>query len=101
MNRVLRHIVLFSYRDGVTEAQKLEVARRFAGLPDRLPLIHQFESGRNNSPENLSQGFEDAFVVTFRTAADRDAYLPHPVHQEFVAFLSSYVDKALVIDYWT
>jgi hypothetical protein len=39
--------------------------------------------------------------VTFLREADRDAYLPHPAHREFVDFLSPYVREALVFDYWT
>jgi hypothetical protein len=99
--KLLRHIVLFSYRDEVQTFQKAEVIRRFSELPALTGLIHEFECGRNNSPEGLNRGFEDGFLVTFLTEADRAAYLPHPAHQEFVAFLSTCVREALVFDYWT
>jgi hypothetical protein len=101
MVKVLRHIVLFSYNDGVTIEQKQEIRERFAGLQAATHLVAQFESGQNNSPENLHHGFEDCFLVTFLTEKDRDAYLPHPGHQEFVSFLGPYVKEALVFDYWT
>jgi hypothetical protein len=71
--KLLRHIVLFSYKDDVQASQKSEVVRRFSELPARTGLIHQFECGRNNSPEGLNHGFEDGFLVTFLTEADRDA----------------------------
>ena len=99
--KLLRHIVLFSYKDDVQPLQKQEVIRRFRELPARTGLIHGFECGRNNSPEGLHRGFEDGFLVTFLTEADRAAYLPHPAHQEFVTFLSPFVREALVFDYWT
>ena len=99
--KLLRHIVLFSYKDDVPPFQKSEVIRRFRELPARTGLIHEFECGRNNSPEGLNHGFEDGFLVTFLSEADRAAYLPHPAHQEFVAFLSGCVREALVFDYWT
>jgi hypothetical protein len=101
MQKLLRHIVLFSYKDDVQPSQKSEVIRRFRELPARTGLIHEFECGRNNSPEGLHHGFEDGFLVTFLDEADRTAYLPHPAHQEFVAFLSTCVREALVFDYWT
>jgi len=101
MQRLLRHIVLFSYKDGVQEDLKAELVRRFSELPARIGAIHQFECGRNNSPEGLSRGFEDGFLVTFLCEADRDAYLPHPAHRAFVDFLSPLVREALVFDYWT
>lgn len=99
--KLLRHIVLFSYKDDVAPSQKSEVARRFGELQARTGLIHEFEHGNNNSPEGLNHGFEDGFLVTFLSEADRAAYLPHPAHQEFVAFLSGCVKEALVFDYWT
>jgi hypothetical protein len=99
--KLLRHIVLFSYKDDVTPLQKSEVTRRFRELPARTGLIHALECGRNNSPEGLNRGFEDGFLVTFLTEEDRAAYLPHPAHQEFVASLSNCVREALVFDYWT
>jgi Stress responsive A/B Barrel Domain len=101
MQKLLRHIVLFSYKDDVQPSQKAEVIRRFRELQGRTGLIHDFECGRNNSPEGLNRGFEDGFVATFLSEADRAAYLPHPAHQEFVTFLSPFVREALVFDYWT
>lgn len=101
MKKLLRHIVLFSYKDGTGEDQKAEVGRRFAELSKRISLMHQFEAGRNNSPEGLAKGYEDGFLVTFLSEQDRDAYLPHPAHQEFVAFIGPFIKEALVFDYWT
>ena len=99
--KLLRHIVLFAYHDSVAEGDKVEVARRFGELPGKIDLIDQFEWGRNNSPEGLDHGYQHGFMVTFRSEAARDAYLPHPAHQEFVAFLKPFVKEALVFDYWT
>lgn len=101
MRKLLRHIVLFSYHEGVEEGQKAELARRFSALPEKIPAVHDFECGRNNSPEGLAQGYEDGFLVTFLSEADREVYLPHPAHREFVAFLEPLVKDALVFDYWT
>ena len=63
--------------------------------------IKAFEFGTNNSPEGLSQGFTHCFVATFASEKDRDEYLPHPAHKEFVEkYAKPYVDKACVVDYW-
>ena len=40
------------------------------------------------------------FLVTFGSEEDRDTYLPHPAHQEFVSLVRSHVEKSLVLDYW-
>ncbi len=57
------------------------------------------EWGTNNSPEGLNQGFTHCFLVTFESKDDRDAYLPHPAHQEFVTLLRPYLKEALVVDF--
>jgi hypothetical protein len=80
------------------------VARIVAGfqaLPGKIKEIAAFEWGTDVSPEGKAQGFTHCFLVTFATAADRDVYLPHPAHKEFVALVGPHVDKVCVVDYWT
>src|SRR5687767_3801043 len=96
---VMRHLVLFKFKDAATAEQVKGVEERFRGLKSRIPQILDFEWGTNVSPENLAQGFTHCFFVTFKDAAARDAYLPHPAHKEFVSQLGGILDKALVVDY--
>jgi quinol monooxygenase YgiN len=99
--RVLRHVVLFSFKDTATPQQIEEIEKAFRDLPDKIQVIHDFEWGTDVSVENLSQGYTHCFLVTFRSEQDRDSYLPHPAHQAFVAALQPHLEKALVIDYWS
>ena len=99
-SKVLRHVVLFKFKDTATAEQITEVERAFAGLKSEIDTIQDFEWGTDNSPEGLAQGFTHCFLVTFQSAADRDAYLPHAAHQAFVAKLKPVLEKALVVDYW-
>jgi len=100
MERQLRHIVLFSFKEEVDQAGRDEVRRRFTSLRKKIPLIHGFECGMNNSPEGLAHGYEDCYLVSFRSEADRDAYLPHPAHREFSDFVGPLLRNVLVFDYW-
>jgi hypothetical protein len=93
--------VFFKFKDEATEADIREVQQAFSALPDRIPEIHGYEWGTNNSPENLNKGFTHAFFVTFLSEADREAYLPHPAHQAFVEVLQPHLDDVFVVDYWT
>jgi hypothetical protein len=95
----VRHVVLFKFKDGTTAAQIKEVEDAFRALPSKVPQIESFEWGTNMSPEKLDQGFTHCFLLTFRTAKDRDAYLPHPAHKAFGKVLRPYLDKVLVIDF--
>jgi quinol monooxygenase YgiN len=98
---MLRHVVLFRFRPDAEPEAIHHIEAAFAALPDRIEHIRGFEWGRNTSPEGLDKGFTHAFVVSFTDEADRDAYLPHPAHQAFVARLKPLLDDVLVIDYNT
>lgn len=95
----VRHVVLFRYKDGTSPEKIEQIAQAFAALRAKVPGIIGYEHGINSSPEGLSQGFDNVFVVTFRDAAARDAYLPHPAHKEFVKLLDGVLDAPLVVDY--
>ncbi|MEO5995309.1 MAG: Dabb family protein [Chitinophagaceae bacterium] len=96
---VLRHVVLFKFKDGSTPAQVKEVENAFSALPGKIPTMIGYEWGTNISPENIAQGYTHCFLVTFKNAADRDGYLVHPAHKDFGKILSPYLDKVLVIDF--
>ncbi len=98
--KLLRHVVLFQFKEGTTPEQVQELVAAFAALPDKIAEIHDFEHGGDVSVENLAAGFTHGFLVTFKSAKDRDTYLPHPAHQQFVELAKTRVDKALVFDYW-
>lgn len=98
---VLRHVVLFGFKQTATPEQIRAIEQAFRALPEKIDEIHEFEWGTDVSVENLSQGYTHCFLVTFLTEQDRDTYLPHPAHQEFVAALQPHLKQALVIDYWS
>lgn len=98
--QVLRHVVLFKFKEGTTNKQIREIETAFCALPSKIDAIHDYEWGTNVSVEEHSQGFTHCFFVTFRSEADRAKYLPHPAHEAFGAILGPHLDKVLVVDYW-
>ena len=98
---VLRHVVLFKFKDSSSNREISEVVDAFRALPGKVDEISDFEWGTDVSVENLQQGFTHCFLVTFRSEADRAAYLPHPAHKKFGKILGPHLDKVLVIDYWS
>ncbi|CAN5431225.1 Dabb family protein [soil metagenome] len=98
--KILRHVVLFSFKEGSTDAEIKAVTDAFAALPKKISQIKEFDWGTNNSPENLNQGFTHCFLLGFASEADRAIYLPHPDHIAFGNVLKPILDKVLVIDYW-
>ncbi len=98
---VLRHVVLFNFIDATSQEKIQDIEIAFASLQDEIEEIQALEWGINNSPEGLDKGFTHCFLLSFRSEADRDVYLPHPAHQRFVDFVGPYVEDVIVHDYWT
>ena len=98
--KMLRHVVLFKFKDSATPDQVKQVEKAFIALPSAIKEIKDFEWGINNSPENLNQGLTHCFLLSFSSEKDRDVYLPHPAHKAFGALLTPYLDKVVVVDYW-
>ena len=97
---LLRHVVMFKFKDNATSQEVKKIEGAFRALAGKIKQIKDFEWGVNSSPEKLNQGLTHCFFVTFHSAKDRDAYLIHPAHMEFVDILKPYFDKATVLDYW-
>ncbi len=98
--KMLRHVVLFKFKEGTTPEKIKEVEKSFAALPEKIDVIKCFEMGTNISVENRSEGFTHCFLVSFSSEADRDTYLNCPAHKEFGKSLGGCLDKVLVVDYW-
>lgn len=98
--KVLRHVVLFKFKEEVTEAQVQEVVDAFSNLPNQIDTIVDYETGTDVSVENKAAGFTHGFIVSFEDAKGRDIYLPHPAHQEFVKLVGPRLDDVLVFDFY-
>lgn len=81
----LRHVVMFRYRKDTSAAQRSEVTARFLHLaqdsrrPDGSHPVVSIETGMQSSGEGTDGGLEQAFIVTFRSAGDRNFYVGKPV----------------------
>lgn len=96
---LLRHVVLWKFKKDATPEQIHSVEVAFAALPDQIANIASLEWGTNVSVENLAHGFTHCFLVTFKSEADRAAYLPHPAHKAFGELARPFTQEVLVIDY--
>lgn len=97
---VLKHIVLYKFKDSLTKAQVDEVINAFNALPSKVPGIIGYEAGTNVSKEGKSEGLTHSFVLTFKSMEDLDAYIAHPAHQAYVDIVKTRREKVVVFDYW-
>ena len=99
--KVLRHVVLFKFKEGTTKEQLKAIESAFGSLPSKIDTIRDFEWGTDVSPEGKSKGFTHCFFVTFADEKGRDVYLPHAAHKDFVKLVGPQVEDVCVVDYWT
>jgi hypothetical protein len=99
--KLLRHVVLFKFKEDTSIEKIKEIEIAFQELPLKIKEIYRYEWGLNNSPENLNKGFTHCFFLTFKNEADRAIYLPHPDHMAFGEIITPHLEDVLVLDYWS
>lgn len=99
--KMLRHVVMFKFKEDASPGGIKAVEEAFNALPSKISEIADYEWGTNNSPEGLDKGFTHIFFVSFKSEEDRAIYLPHPDHKAFVTVLEPVLEDVLVLDYWT
>ena len=77
----------------------LNIRKALERLQKSIPGILDYCDGINSSPEGLEQGFTHGFIMTFKDAAARDAYLPHPEHERVKAGILPHVESAIIFDF--
>ncbi|WP_276089207.1 Dabb family protein [Pedobacter sp. JY14-1] len=95
----LRHVVAFSYKPDVTEAQKAKIITAFQALKKEIPEIIEFEGGADIHPEGKK--FAQCFIVTVKDEKDLGIYGNHPKHKAFQAIVDPLLAEVTVVDYWT
>ena len=95
----IRHVVHFKFKKEAKPEQVEKITEEFAALKKKIAEVESLEWGTNSSPEGMDKGFTHCWIVNFKTAKDRDAYLVHPAHKAFVAILLPILDEALVVDF--
>ena len=98
--RLLRHVILFEFKETVTAEQIKETEKRFCEMARGIEEIKDFEWGTDVSGGERTQGFTHCFILTFAGEAGRDRYMGDPAHNELRKATQPYIKKMLVLDYW-
>jgi hypothetical protein len=95
--KMLRHIVLFSFNDDLTAGQIKEIETAFAKLPSQIKEIKDFEWG---TEINSKKEFTHCFVLGFESENDLRVYGAHPEHQKFGEMVKEKTKAISIVDYW-
>ncbi len=98
--RLLRHVILFEFKETTTKKQIKETERLFCEMAREVKEIKDFEWGTDVNGGKRTQGFTHCFVLTFASEAGRDKYMSHPAHSKLRDATKPYIKKMLVLDYW-
>ena len=96
----LVHVVSFKFKPDTKPEAIKEVVDAFRELKKKISGVNKLEWGTNISPEKHDKGFTHVFVLSFKTAQDRDDYLVHPDHKAFGKILGPVLADVMVMDYW-
>ncbi len=94
---VLRHIVLFSFKDEVPLAERAAILDDLRGLRSSVPSLRSLEVAENISPA-AAQGYTHVLHGTFDDRVGLEAYLTHPAHVAVAARTRAATAQVLVVD---
>ena len=95
----IKHMVILKFKPEVPQATIDDLFRQLAGLQDQIAGILDFSGGPYSSEEGLNGGYTHGFCMTFKDAAARDAYLPHPDHEVVKGNIIPNIDGVIAFDY--
>ncbi|MGV8832094.1 MAG: Dabb family protein [Devosia sp.] len=99
---MIRHCVFVKFRADVSAAERAEIYAGLNALVGHIDGLLRADFGPNISPEGVSQGFDDGFIMDLADDAARDRYLVDPAHKaagaRLVAALEGGRDGIMVFD---
>ena len=95
----IHHVVCFKFKSTASAQDIKQVEEAFRALKQKIPEVASLKWGTNISKEQRDKGFTHCFLLTFKTAKDRDTYLEHPEHKAFGKLVSPVLEDVFVIDF--
>lgn len=93
---MIKHIVMWKFKDDVIEADKLEMKRRLESLKGVVPSLLQIEVGMDIV--GTEQSKDMVLTTLFNSLSDLQAYADDPAHLTVVEFVKPLVCERAVVD---
>lgn len=94
---MIKHIVMWTFKDEVGEADKLEMKRKLEALKGLVPTLMDIEIGMDVAGKEASMDM--VLYSEFASMDDLQAYATHPEHLKVVGFVKPLVCERAVVDY--
>lgn len=96
---MVRHFGMFQFKEGIDAPQIDNCFAEMNAMVGKIPGLLAMEYGPYESAEGLNDGFTHGFIMSFDTAASRDAYLPHPEHERVRDIVVPCLERVVVFDF--
>jgi hypothetical protein len=94
-----RHFGVFQFKEGISDAEIGECFAAMQAMVGKIPGLLSMEHGPYQSPEGMNEGYSHGFIMTFDSPESRDAYLPHPVHEQVKELVVPRLERVVVFDF--
>ncbi|XP_047323848.1 stress-response A/B barrel domain-containing protein At5g22580-like [Impatiens glandulifera] len=92
-----KHLVVAKFKEGVVLDEILSGMEK---LVSDIESVISFQWGEDiESLDMLRQGYTHAFMMTFKSKDEFNAFLGHPKHLEFSETFSQVIEKIVVLDF--
>lgn len=95
----VKHYGCFEFHPGTSQDQIDTCFSTMAAMVGQIPGLLDFHHGPYDSAEGLNDGYTHGFIMTFTSPEARDAYLPHPHHEEVKAIVIPHLARVVVFDF--
>lgn len=94
---MVKHIVMWKFKDGIPEADRLEMKRQLESLMGTVPSLVNIEVGLDVSGKDAAMDM--VLYSEFNSMEDLAAYAGHAEHLKVVDFVKPLVCERAVVDY--
>ena len=94
---MIKHVVMWKFKDEVSEADKQEMKRLLESLKGVVPSLIDIEIGVNVVESDAAKDM--VLYSEFESVEDLIAYSGHPEHLKVVEFVKPLVCERTVVDY--
>ncbi len=94
---MLTHIVVWKYKDEVSEEMRQSHRAKLANLKNVIAEIVDLRVGADTL--HLARSYDTGLVATFKNLEDLDAYTVHPTHQEAANLGKQIAARVVSVDF--
>jgi hypothetical protein len=95
----VKHIAFLEFKAGTSQDTIDRCFSDLRSMVGRIDGLQEMIGGPYDSDEGLNDGYTHGFIMTFDSPDSRDAYLPHPIHEDVKKRVVPNLARFVVFDF--